>query len=111
MLKIVVFLGVTGTLSMCLVGMIPNKLIGFAYVKPKSKTVKISYLDNWGRRQDVHMPIQDLVPLSDLPVSVWDPVYLTLRTFTSNQTFKLNMKLGVVLDDDKFNDVFLQKLK
>lgn len=51
------------------------------------------------------------MPLSDLPAVPTDPVYLTLRRYSNKQTFKLNMKYGIVIDKEKFNYVFLQEVK
>lgn len=103
--------GLTATLTFFLFGIIPNKLVGFAYIKNDLKTVKLAYIDFWGRRKNIELPVSDLVPLSDLPAVPTDPVYLTLRRFSSKQTFKMNLKYGVVLDKKLFNIVFLQDIK
>lgn len=93
--------------TLFLVGFIPNKLIGFIYCDPDKKLVKISHLDFWGRRKDVELPLNDLVPLSDLPAFPTDFMYYTLRRFSSTQTFKLNLKYGNVIDKKLFNTIFL----
>lgn len=100
--------GITGTLSLFLFGIMPNKLVGFAYISQDDTTVKFSYLDFWGRRKDIEMPISDLMPLTDLPAIPTDPLYLTLRRFSTPETLKINLKFGMVLEKSKFKVVFLQ---
>lgn len=78
------------------------------YVSEDNKTAKISYLDFWGNRKDVRVPISDLVPFSDLPAIPTDPLYVTMRRFSTKETFKITLKKGVIMERQKFKTVFLQ---
>lgn len=87
-------------------GTLANKFIGYVYVHKTENTVKIAYIDFWGRRKDELVPIADIVPLSELAVSFTDPLYLKLKRYSTKDTLKVNLKAGIILDEKQFNKVF-----
>lgn len=102
-------LGLSLMVSLFAIGILPTKLIGVVYVHNDSTKVKLSYLNIWGDRKDQIMLVSDLVPLSDLPAVPMDPLYLTLRCYSSKDTYKMNLKYGIILDKVKFENVFKNK--
>lgn len=104
--SLILFLGVSGTLIFYSLGYLTTKFIGFIYMSSDENTVKISSVDFWGKRKDELISARDIVPFSDLPISMADGLYLKVKRFSSNQNFKLNLRFGVILDRDRFNKVF-----
>jgi hypothetical protein len=83
-----------------------NRLVGIVYLNEKENLVKLAYLDFWGKRKELVVPANDIVPFSEAPASFIDPLYLTVRQFTSKYTLKLCSKYGIV-DVKGFNKVFI----
>lgn len=86
-------------------GYFSNKLVGIVYLNEKEEKVKFAYLDFWGVRKDVIIPVSDIVPLSEVSRALTDPLYSRIQQFSSKETFKLCTKYGV-LDDVGFNKIF-----
>lgn len=83
-----------------------NRLVGFIYLSKKGDTIVIAYLSFWGNRINQEIPVDDLMALSDLPSSMTDRIYLTLRRYSNTDTFRFNANQGLVLDKEKFQKVF-----
>lgn len=60
--------------------------------------VKISYLDGWGRRRNVEIPIDDIVPLSEVPRSFSDSLYLKVKRYSTDDVYKLHLLYGEILE-------------
>ena len=102
------FFCVAGGVICCVlysVGMIFYKLVGSIYLSSDSSTVKISYLDFWGKRVDVCCPLSDIVPFSDTNERTMD-VYVNLRRYSTPQKLHFTLRFGSVLDTKLFTDVF-----
>lgn len=57
-------------------GNVFNKLIGFAYISHDQKWLKLSHLTFWGRRMNITMPVEDLLPLpSDSSAKIYRVMY------------------------------------
>jgi len=87
------------------VGMIFYKLVGSIYLSADSSTVKISYLDFWGKRVDVCCPLSDIVPFSDTNERIMD-AYVNLRRYSTPQKLHFTVRFGSVLDTKRFTVVF-----
>uniref|UniRef100_A0A5S6QH61 Transmembrane protein 186 n=1 Tax=Trichuris muris TaxID=70415 RepID=A0A5S6QH61_TRIMR len=85
-----------------------RRIIGVVSVDSVASVIRIGYLDFWGRRRNVIVPIDDVVPLSDAnvaPNDFWAPV----RRY-SDTTFLLYLPLRQIeiVDMHKFCSVFGQ---
>lgn len=98
--------GVMFGIALCGATYFTNRLVGFIYLNNEGDTIMMSYLNFWGRRINQEIPIDDLMALSDLPSSMTDRIYLTLRRYSNTDTFKFNANQGIVLDKEKFQKVF-----
>lgn len=96
-------------MSSCLalysLGYLTQDFIGFIYYKEENETAKVSYIDFWGKRKDLEIPTQDIIPITELPVTPFDGLYFTFRRFSSKKTLKLSLKFGIILDKDKIKQV------
>lgn len=86
-------------------GTIFYKLVGSVYLSSDSSTVKISYLDFWGKRVDVFCPVSDVVPFSEIGEQIAEP-YVNLRRYSTPQKLHFTVRYGTVLDTKLFTDVF-----
>ncbi|KRT80906.1 hypothetical protein AMK59_6059, partial [Oryctes borbonicus] len=101
-----VFIGLAGMIPLYSLGILSTKLIGIVYLSEDGTTVKVSSIDFWGKRKDDLIPINDIVPISDLPISMTDALYLKFTQFSKIESLKINLKFGVVLNKDGFNKIF-----
>nr|CAD7461865.1 unnamed protein product [Timema tahoe] len=86
-------------------GIVCNRIVGAIYVTPDAKTVKFSYLDFWGRRNDIICPVTDVLPLSELEGRVTDP-YIDLRQYSTPKKLRFSIRYGSIVDADNFKKVF-----
>ncbi|KDR12186.1 hypothetical protein L798_14005 [Zootermopsis nevadensis] len=103
----IVFITVGGVTCCALysVGIIFHKLVGSIYLSSDSSTVKISYLNFWGKRVDVFCPLSDVVPFSEMSEKSTDP-YVILRRYSTPQKLHFTIRYGTVLNPKRFTDVF-----
>lgn len=103
---ILLILGLTTCASLYTVGILANRFIGFVYLNKEENCLRIAYIDFWGRRKDIEVPLNDIVPFSEVPVSITDLFYFKFCRFSNNEILKINFKYGIVLDRDKFKKLF-----
>lgn len=103
------------SLALFAVGFLGQNRVGFIYLKNDGKIVKISYADFWGRRVDTDVDIDDIWPLSDLPTHTFNPLYYSLRRYSTKDTLKFNVRYSNIVNPDKFQlvlgDPFLDAKK
>ncbi|CAH1986415.1 unnamed protein product [Acanthoscelides obtectus] len=104
--QLIAALGLTACTTLLTAGYFTQKFIGFIYYNEEKNIVRIAYNDFWGRRKDLDIPASDIVPLSDLPATPLDRLYLTFRRFSTKDSFKFNMNAAIILDKEKFKKVF-----
>lgn len=46
--------------------------------------------------------IDEIIPISDNPISITDSLYKKVMFFSQKQRLKINMKLGRIIDMDNF---------
>lgn len=81
--------------------------VGFLYLSEDETTLKISYLDFWGKRIDEEFPVDDVVPFLDAPRPPTDYLYKQILFYSHSKTkVKLFLKFGQITDKDKFDKVF-----
>lgn len=100
------FIGISGCVLFYSIGYFLNNFVGFVYINNEEKTVKLSYIDFWGKRKDEIVKMEDIVPMCDLTRSVTDSLYLKVKRYSMKDTLKLNLQLGHILDESSFNKVF-----
>jgi len=79
-------------------------LVGFIAISEDKSVVRLSCLNFWGRRQDMYVPLQDIVPLTDLDDNATD-VYVTLRRYSTKEQLYLSLKFGQISNIELFNIV------
>ncbi|GIX85697.1 transmembrane protein 186 [Caerostris extrusa] len=82
-----------------------RRLIGIISISKDGKSVKISHLTFWGRKRDVIVPLEDIVPLTESGCSPND-AYVKLVRFSSKETLYMTLRFGNILDKTKFEFVF-----
>ncbi|XP_044733562.1 transmembrane protein 186, partial [Chrysoperla carnea] len=97
-LPIIAALGVTGTISLTVLGKVTENFIGFMYINKDGTLLRISYLDFWSRRKNVDIPIDDIVPLSDMSTALTDKLYLKLSRYSTEDIYKINLQYGEILN-------------
>lgn len=98
------FLGITGTVTLSLYSGLSKNLIGYVYTHSKdSSLVRLSYIDFWGRRKNIELKLTDIQ--SD-PYDLKYGVYLPVTTTVDNKTYKLLPHLGHVHDRGAFTNIF-----
>lgn len=101
-------LGISGTFTLSVVGYLLKNMVGFVYTSSTNPDIaKISYMDFWGRRRDIEKPIADVVPLSEIPKSIFDQYFTKLKFYsTDKEEYKLVHRFGGIVDLEQFSKVF-----
>ncbi|XP_047433194.1 transmembrane protein 186 isoform X2 [Mugil cephalus] len=82
-----------------------RKAVGMMYLDESQTTLKISHLTFWGKRQDVYLPVSDVMTIADTGDSINETI-LKLKTYSSSQTWYFSPYFGRVVDKDSFEKVF-----
>ncbi|XP_066963055.1 transmembrane protein 186 isoform X2 [Macrobrachium rosenbergii] len=83
-----------------------RKVIGHIYYCSQKNLVKISHLTFWGRRQDIIVPREDLVPISDTTEYLRD-IYVRVRRYSEpNNSHYLSLRFGGITNLESFIHVF-----
>ncbi|KAJ8979414.1 hypothetical protein NQ317_015846 [Molorchus minor] len=98
-------LGISGCLSLYSLGFLTNKFVGFIYYDEGNDVARLSYIDFWGKRKDIDVPAKDLVPISELPTTPLDGLFLTVRRFSTKDTLRLTLRYGIILDKEKIKKI------
>lgn len=100
-------LSVSGLATLSLASFIFKNTVGLVYTNQKTPDlVKFAFIDFWGRRQDVEMKIEDVVPVSELPKEPFDDYFTNLRFLNGHTRLKLFHKAGGISDYEEFVRVF-----
>lgn len=82
-----------------------QRVVGAMYLDGSQRTLKVSHLTFWGRRNDVLLPVDDVMTMGDTGDSQGE-VILRLRRYSSSHTFYFSTRLGKVVDPQGFLKVF-----
>ncbi|CAG0915324.1 unnamed protein product [Notodromas monacha] len=82
-------------------GEIFRKLVGILYVNEATNEVKIAHLTFFGSRNDIVVPMEDIVPMSDSSENVND-AYVKLMRYSTKDPFYVCFKYGGVEDKRSF---------
>lgn len=83
-----------------------SKTIGLISLRDDEKMVRMSHLDFWGKRKDVFVDIQNIIPLSELPENPLAAPYIKLRRYDKKGFLIFPLRFGKVKDMDKFELIF-----
>lgn len=86
-------------------GFVFHRTIGIIYLSKDYKTVKIAYLDFWGKKEEEEYPVEHIEHLSDLPETVTSRLYKTVDFDTEKYRLYVHY-FGQILDKDRFVFVF-----
>lgn len=82
-----------------------RRVVGMMYLDPSQTTLKVSHLTFWGKRNDIFLPVSDVLTIGDTGDSENETI-LRLKTFSSPQTFYFSTQFGRVVDKQGFQKVF-----
>ncbi|GBL98767.1 Transmembrane protein 186 [Araneus ventricosus] len=82
-----------------------RRLIGILFLSEDEESVQISHLTFWGRKKDIIVPLQDIIPLADSACNAND-IYIKLKRFSCEDKLYFTLKYGKILDKAKFEKVF-----
>ncbi|KAM4751212.1 transmembrane protein 186 [Anableps anableps] len=82
-----------------------RRVVGMMYLDPSRTTLKVSHLTFWGKRQDIYLPVSDVMTIGDTGDSATETV-LKLKRYSSPETFYFSTRFGRVMDKKGFEEVF-----
>lgn len=102
-------IGVSGLMTLSLASYVSTNIIGFIYINDHQDQLKLAYVDFWGRRKELLVDIEDLLPdwepKSRRRLGFYQPI--CLRT-DKKQRYKLLHRFGVITDPLLFEGLFGQ---
>lgn len=81
-------------------------IVGFIYVNKDGTETKIAYLNYWGKRVDIIINSNDIIPFCEQPPSFTDHLYYNLCRRSTKDKLKINVKHGEILDYGNFSKIF-----
>lgn len=82
-----------------------RRVVGMMYLDPSQTTLKVSHLTFWGRRNDIYMPVSDVMTIGDTGDSINETI-LRLKRYSSAETLYFSTHFGQVMDKEGFHKVF-----
>lgn len=82
-----------------------QRVVGMLSFNDREDIVRLSYLTFFGKRRELYLPVENIVPLSELPDNPGD-VYVKVKWEGAKDTFYLSIKYGTIIDLIKFRKVF-----
>ncbi|XP_008407081.1 transmembrane protein 186 [Poecilia reticulata] len=82
-----------------------RRVVGMMYLDPSLTTLKVSHLTFWGKRQDIYLPVSDIMTIADTGDSASETI-LKLKRYSSPDTFYFSTRFGRVIDKQGFEKVF-----
>ncbi|XP_046385240.1 transmembrane protein 186 [Ischnura elegans] len=82
-----------------------TNLVGSVYLSDDREKVKVAYLTFWGRRRDVLISTDDIVPLSEISGNP-SQIYFVIERYSQPSKLKLSLKHGKVENAELFKVVF-----
>lgn len=109
---VITVMSFSGIATLTLASFIFKNTVGFVYTNQKKPDlVKFAFMDFWGRRQDVEMRIDDVIPIVELPRKPWDDYFTNLQFLNGHAELKLFHKAGGISDHEEFLRVFGSNLE
>lgn len=87
-----------------------QKVVGLTAINADRSTVRFSHLSFFGKRRDVFVPVEDIIPFSDLGENA-DDLYSKIKRFSDPKfVLYLPMRHGLVENKDMFQLIFGSKI-
>ncbi len=83
------------------------RVAGYLSLSREGKTLRVSHLTFWGKKRETYIPIENVVPLSDLPDKPRD-AYVKLMRQDSKDIFLYTLRYGQLRNRGMFEYVFGQ---
>lgn len=99
--------GISGFITLSLASYAMRNTVGFIYTSTSQPDkVKFAYVTFWGNRKDVETEIENVIPFAELPRSIFDPFFITLRFYSELPQLKLIYREFGVINYKEFPRVF-----
>ncbi|NXE03507.1 TM186 protein, partial [Lophotis ruficrista] len=82
-----------------------RRIIGLIYLNETGRTVKVSHLTFWGRRNDIYCPVETVVTLDEVGDSKGE-LLLQFKRYNSADILYFTIKFGQIVDRQKFTQIF-----
>lgn len=82
-----------------------GRVVGRMYLDSSGTTVKVSHLTFWGARNDVYLPVTDVVPLADAGDKP-NELILSFKRYSTSRNMYFSTRYGRVVDREGFGKVF-----
>lgn len=92
-------------LSLYAITLFFKRLIGIIYIDKDQKLLKIAHLTFWGGRNDIIVPVDKIIPLTDCDNNPAD-IFVKLVRTNSDESLYMTLRFGKILDEDVFKKVF-----
>ncbi|XP_076062993.1 transmembrane protein 186 [Oratosquilla oratoria] len=89
-----------------IMGELFRRLVGHIYLNHEQDKIKVSHLTFWGRRHDIYMSVNDVVPLVETPDNPTD-AFVRFKCYSDPKfTLLLFLRFGGIRDIKSFTHVF-----
>ena len=82
-----------------------QRVIGLVAISSDQKLVRLSHLTFFGGRNDVIVPVNDIVPLSDIDERS-DDIFVKVRRYSTSDTLYMTLCYGRIENAENFKQVF-----
>ncbi|XP_071498862.1 transmembrane protein 186-like [Diadema antillarum] len=82
-----------------------RRVIGAMYMHKKGHVIKVSHLSFWGTRQDLLVPVNDIVPLGEGGNKEGE-IVKKLERYSTKQTLYYTLRYGRVINPEAFEEAF-----
>ncbi|XP_015928993.1 transmembrane protein 186 [Parasteatoda tepidariorum] len=103
--KVFIGCGVLAGLTLYPITWFFRKLIGIIFVSEDNRIVKVSHLSFWGKRINIVVPTENIIPLTDCEYNPKD-IYVRFQRYDVKDVLFFTLKYGEVLNKEKFQHVF-----
>lgn len=65
-------------------------------------------MDYWGKRKEIVVPVNDIMPLSEIPINfIGHYIYKPFQLYSGGKRLKLSSMPGAIVDEEKLNKILL----
>jgi hypothetical protein len=96
--------GITGSLTLVLLGVVSKNLVGFLYLNESKMLLRVSFINFWGNRKNEDYSLDAVMPFSETNASKLTP-YTPIKFYDTEDNYKLLRSQGT-LDAPSFRRVF-----
>lgn len=82
-----------------------KRIIGIIFIDEDKRNLKIAHLTFWGKRKDIIVPIDEIIPLTDYDNNPFD-VFVKLRRTSSEETLYVTLRFGKIINEATFKEIF-----